>query len=76
MSRAARVGLPSIDGERDAHAVERHYGDGAHSDTLGMSRAVERPAVTPGEAAAEAEQARAISDLRGGAGRYAPAGIS
>lgn len=56
------VTLPRSVGERDSHSVDSHYG----ADTLPMEQAVERPAMTPGEAAARAEHHVARNQLTQG----------
>ncbi|MCW2962416.1 MAG: hypothetical protein JWM90_2803 [Thermoleophilia bacterium] len=57
--------LPRTAGERDGYAADRHYGT---AGTLAMSAPVERPALTPGAAAAQAEQIVAHQDLTGTSG--------
>ncbi len=55
------VTLPRATGERDGHAVDRHYG----ATTLAMEEPA-LPAMTPGAAAARAEQQVQINELTGG----------
>jgi len=52
------VTLPRTDGQRDSHATESHY-----AGTLPMEQPVERPAMTPGQAAEDAEQRTSEADL-------------
>lgn len=47
--------LPRSIAERDSHAVDHHYAGASGSQTLPLERAVATPAVTPGQAAAQAE---------------------
>jgi hypothetical protein len=56
------VTLPRESGQRDSHAVDSHYGI---SETLAMEEPA-LPAMTPGAAAARAEQQVQINDLTGG----------
>lgn len=66
--------LPRIPSQRDDHGQESHYAGGG-SQTLPLERAVERPAVTPAQAQAQAEQAVAaagvVDDM--GSSEYVPA---
>lgn len=55
------VTLPRSFGERDSHAVERSYGTGV----LPMEAPVELPAMTPGQAAANAESRVTRNQLTG-----------
>ncbi len=61
------VTLPRMAGERDNHAVDRHYGN----DTLPMEEPA-LPAMTPGAAAERAERQVQVSNLTGGSSTPAP----
>jgi len=60
--------LPPSSGARDSHANESHY-----SQTLPMEAEVARPAITPGEAAAQAEMAAIDVSVGSAAGGYGAA---
>ncbi len=62
--------------ERDSHAVDTHYGSSG-TQTLGMEPMVERPVMTPGEAARRAELGVVEQSLQETTGSYAlPANAS
>lgn len=63
--------LPRLAGERDSHAVEHHYGGSPSSATLPM-RAVEQPALTPAQAAQQAESRAAAQGAIADGGYYDP----
>lgn len=63
--------LPRTNDERDGHATEAHYGQNGGAETLAM-RPVRRPAVTPMEAAAQAEAEAAARTAGVDGGYYNP----
>jgi hypothetical protein len=65
MKRSDPMTMPRLSGERDSHAVDTHYGVGT-SSTLPMEEPVERPVMTPGEAAQSAEMGDAAHQLSAG----------